>query len=154
MAEEILETPLGTPEETVEQLEIKSRGVERNKDLSEKVKNTSAERDAERQARESAEKERDFYKNFSKTTSKYPQAADYEDKIREKVLTGYDMEDATVSVLNKAGKLIPQKPDKEIVAGGSAINTSQGVKNPSEMTQAERLIALKEAEARGEISMS
>lgn len=133
----------------------KSRGIERNKDLSEKVKLTAEERDKERQAREAAEKEVSFYKGFTKITSKYPQAADHEDKIREKVLAGYDVEDAAVAVLNKAGKLIPPKQDKEIVAGGSAINQpAQGVKTPREMSQAERLAALKEAEARGDIGMN
>ncbi len=150
VAEEVVQT---------EELETKqaSRGAERNKDLSEKVKETANERDAAQKAREEAEKERDFYKDFSKQSSKYPNAADYEDEIREKVLKGYDMNDAVVAVLNKKGKLNMNQPkqEREIVAGGSATtNPSQGSKGVKDMTQAERLQALREAEARGDIGLS
>lgn len=151
------ETEVVAAEATEEVLENKPtpRGVERNQILSEKVKQTAEERDKEKQARETAEKELEFYKGFSKLSSKYPNAADYEDKIREKVLKGYDMEDAAIAVLNKSGKLMPQKVEREVVAGGSATtNPSQGSKTFKDMSQAERLAALREAEARGDIGLS
>lgn len=158
MADEVLEQTTEvaqTEEQTLETNSTRDRGVERNRDLSEKVTKTRAELDAEKQKRESAEKELEFYKGFSKLSSKYPNASDYEDKIREKVLKGYDMEDAAVAVLSKSGKLTMPKPEREVVAGGSATtNPSQGSKGIKEMTQAERLQALRDAEARGEIGLS
>lgn len=119
---------------------------ERIRDLSGKVKLTSQERDelaeaktALEQDKTKLEKERDFYKDFSATSAKYPQAGEFQDKILEKVQSGYSVEDATVSVLNSEGKLIPQKEDVEIVAGGSAtITPPEGSKGPDDMTQAER----------------
>lgn len=156
MADEVLEQTAEVAQ-TEEVLENKPtpRGVERNQILSEKVKQTAEERDSERSKRETAEKELEFYKGFSKLSSKYPNAADYEDKIREKVLKGYDMEDAAIAVLNKSGKLMPQKVEREVVAGGSATtNPSQGSKAFKDMSQAERLAALREAEARGDIGLS
>ena len=157
MADEIVG---GTVEEVVtEELETKpaSRGAERNQILSEKVKETATERDTAVAAREEAEKERDFYKNLSKLSSKYPNATDFEDKILEKVKKGYDIDDATVAVLSKAGKLNTMQPrqEREMVAGGSATtNPSQGSKGIKEMTQTERLQALREAESRGDIGLS
>lgn len=134
-------------------------------DLSSKVKTIAGERDtanakvAEAEAaRLTVEKERDFYSGFSDTVSKYPNASEHKDAIKEKVLAGYSVEDATVSVLNKEGKLtprvevVPQVP----AGGGSAINqpTNGAQKQVSEMTQAERRAALVEAEKRGDISLS
>lgn len=154
MADEI-EVGQETAQEEVLKTEPTSRGVERNQILSEKVKQTAEERDSEKSKRETAEKELEFYKGFSKLSSKYPNASDYEDKIREKVLKGYDMEDAAVAVLNKSGKLTMPKPEREVVAGGSATtNPSQGLKGFQDMSQAERLQALREAEARGDIGLS
>lgn len=157
MADEIVG---GTTEEVAKeevlQTEPASRGAERNKDLSEKVKTTAEERDKANQAREAAEKERDFYKDFSKQSSKYPNAADYEDEIREKVMKGYDMNDAVVAVLNKKGKLNMNAPkiERETVAGGSAITTNPSGKGPKDMTQAERLAELRKAESEGFIGLS
>ena len=154
MADETVEQVTAQAEEVLT-TEPTSRGVERNQILSEEVKQAAEERDAEKGKRETAEKELEFYKGFSKLSSKYPNASDYEDKIREKVLKGYDMEDAAIAVLNKSGKLMPQKVEREVVAGGSATtNPSQGSKGVKDMNQAERLQALREAEIRGDIALS
>lgn len=105
-----------------------------------------------------AEKERDFFKGFSTQTSKYPGAAEYQDKILEKVNLGYDMEDATVSVLAKEGKLgTVQAPiQRQSPAGGSASNQIQtgGSKSIAEMSREEKRQAVLEAQTRGDLSNS
>ncbi len=133
----------------------------RIKDLSEKVKLTAQERDELSKAKENLEnekkaleKERDFFKGFSEISSKYQGASEYQEKIREKVMSGYDVEDATVAILAKENKLVtPQSPppSKESPIGGSATNTMKsGDQKPlSEMTQAERKAALQQVELEG-----
>lgn len=141
-----------------------TREKDRNKKLADKVKLTSEERDAlaeknklEGEARANAEKERDFYKGFNNISSKYPGANDYQDKILEKVNAGYDIEDATISILAKEGKYTPATPAPERMsaAGGSASTTVKGLesKSPQEMSQGERKSALEEAFAKGELSI-
>ena len=148
-----------TPEE-----EHINKVEKRIKDLSEKVKLTSTERDDLAKAKDESEakataalKDVDFYKNFSAVSSKYAGANEYQDKIREKVNSGYTLEDATVSVLNSEGKFVPtaQAP-RESPAGGSAVNTfnSGGEKTVGDMTQAERRAALMEAEKRGDLGLT
>lgn len=138
---------------------------ERIKNLSSKVKSASEERDTAKAAVETAEtarlaaeKERDFFKEFSSTNAKYPAASEYQDQIKEKVLAGYTVEDATVSVLNKEGKFTPtvQQAPQQNVAGGSAPNQvlQTGNKPVSDMSRDERRQALVEAEARGDISIT
>ncbi len=139
---------------------------ERITNLSSKVKKTAEERDAARQAQEeseaarlAAEKERDFYASFSDSASKYPAAAEFKDAIKEKVLSGYSVEDATVAVLNANNKLMPtveQAPDPGPAAGGSAANAIADIaaKSVAEMTQDERRTLLVEAEKRGDITLS
>lgn len=102
-----------------------------------------------------AEKERDFYSSFSDSIAKYPSAPEYKDKIKEKVMAGYSVEDATISILHAEGKLIPPTPPKENVAGGSApTNIAQAQpKTLSDMNREERWEALKEAERRGDIGL-
>src|SRR6185503_18014522 len=102
MAEEL---ELVSPEE-----EETNRVEKRIKDLSGKVRTTSEERDAakalaDKEAAEKAAalKDVEFYKNFNTTASKYTGATEFQDKIREKVLAGYDLEDATISILAKEG---------------------------------------------------
>lgn len=106
-----------------------NRNEERFKKLSEKVKLTAKERDelkAEAEKvkaeKEALAKEAEFYKGFTKVSSKYQGAADYQDKIWEKVKSGYAIEDAAVSTLVSEGKYMPPPtPEtKETVAGGSA----------------------------------
>lgn len=154
MADEELDLELDEEKENINKVE------KRIKSLSEKVKLTSEERDELKGLNDSLtaekhtlSKERDFYKGFNQVSTKYPAASEYQDKILEKVNAGYDVEDATVAILNKEGKLNPVIPvaEKPTVAGGSATTTIKGnAKTPEEMTQDEREAALKDYEAKGE----
>ncbi len=132
-----------------EKPEVKpSRPENRFKDLSEKVETTAKERDEANAKAVAAEKEVEFYKGFSKVSSKYEGASDYQDKILEKVNSGYDLEDATISVLAKAGKLQNSLQARQSPAGGSASTAIQaGDDKPvSEMTTAEKREKLLEYE--------
>lgn len=119
-----------------------SRAEERIKQLSEKVELTSKERDEFKTLNESVTRERDFYKGYSEVVAKTPAAKDYQEQIKEKVLKGYSVEDATYAVLGKEGKLGDAQPiqTQSTPAGGSAIVTppQTGQKEISAMTQAER----------------
>lgn len=151
-------------------LETEEQKINRNeqrftKILSEKATITT-EKEAEKARADKAEaekqaalKEVDFFKNFTQVTSKYTGATEYQDQIREKVMAGYTMEDATVSILAKEGKYTPQVAaplPKESPAGGSAVNTitGSGDKPVAEMTRDEKLSQLKDAEARGDLGLS
>jgi chromosome condensin MukBEF ATPase and DNA-binding subunit MukB len=147
------------------QEEIISRKDSRIKSLSDKVKTTSEERDALakekeelRSKAEAAQKDADFFKGFNTLSSKYQGATEYQEKIREKVMSGYDLEDATISILAKEGKYTPPAPtmERESAAGGSAVTNMKGGddKTPDKMSQAERLAALKEMESKGELDLS
>lgn len=112
------------------------------------------------QERLAVEKEKNFLSSFSDVLAKYPNAHEVRDKIKEKVLSGYDAEDATIAILAKEGKFTPQvqtQPQEQMpVAGGSASNQIKtGEAKPvSEMTQAERWQAITEAATRGDISLT
>lgn len=128
-------------------VEKPSRPDNRFTQLSEKVETTAKERDELATKLALAEKENEFRKGFSKVASKYEGANDYEDKILEKVNSGYDLEDATISVLAKAGKLnAPQQ--RQSPAGGSASTSVQSPddKPVGEMTTAEKREKLMEFE--------
>lgn len=142
--------------EAEEKLKVKNRFEK----LSEKVILTSKERDELAKAKKELEaqnstisKERDFYKDFSVNVSKYPQAGEYQDKILEKVRSGYSTEDAMVSVLVKEGKLTskPIEPNQPQIEGGSAPTSFEGTKSLQEMTPAEKLAALGEADKKGDL---
>lgn len=135
----------------------------RIKDLSGKVKLTAEERDEQsRLLNEEKSKgqetaiERDFYKGFSASTAKYPAANEFQDEILSKVKSGYSVEDATVSVLNSKGKLMPEAIERQPISGGSApiVINNGGTKTQFEMNQAERRAALIEAENKGDISVN
>jgi len=159
MAEEELDLELDTgQEENINKVE------KRIKSLSEKVKLTSEERDELKglndsltAEKHSLSKERDFYKGFNQVSAKYPGANEYQDKILEKVNAGYEVEDATISILAKEGKFSPVVPvvEKETAAGGSAAIAMKGGsgKTPEEMTQDEREAALRDYEAKGELKL-
>lgn len=143
-----------------DQAEQKQKVKNRFEELSEKVILTSKERDEKAKLVETLQgensnisKERDFYKDFSSNVSKYPHAAEYQDKILEKVKAGYSTEDAMVAVLAKEGKLTSQpiQHSSNQVEGGSAPTTMEGAKDIKDMTNAERLEALKEAEKSGDL---
>lgn len=135
----------------------------RIKDLSGKVKLTAEERDEQKRLLQEEQGknaetaiERDFYKGFSASTAKYPAANEFQDEILSKVKSGYSVEDATVSVLNSKGKLMPETVERQAVSGGSApiVINGGGTKTQFEMNQAERRAALIEAESKGDISMN
>lgn len=160
MADE-LELDLDTQESTEE---IISRKDKRLKSLADNVKETREELAKEAEAKKlaeeatvKAEKERDFYKGFNQVATKYQGANEYQDKIWEKVQSGYEVEDATISILAREGKYNQPEPkvERESAAGGSASTTMKGgeSKSPAEMTQAERAAALRELEAKGEFRL-
>lgn len=133
---------------------INNKTEERIKNLSSKVREKAQEAETLAKAKEeaesaklAAEQERDFFKDFSSLTAKYSAAPEFQDKILEKVRAGYSTEDATVSVLNAEGKLLPQEPEPVAppapAAGGSAATTlTQSSKAVSEMSTEEKRAAL------------
>jgi hypothetical protein len=143
--------------------EIISRKDKRIESLSEKYKLSEKEKaeletaKAEAEARaEAAKKEADFFKGFNQVASKYPDASEYQDKILEKVNSGYAIEDATTSILIAEGKYKPIAPpvDKGSAAGGSAsTGIIDGVeKTPDKMTREEMREQLLDLEAKGEFN--
>lgn len=126
---------------------INKLATEKAEALKKAEENAQAKALAEAKA-QAAEKELGFYKGFNQVTSKYQGAGEFQDKIREKVFAGYDVEDATVAVLAKEGKLqtpTAPAPQKETVAGGSATNQPpQAEKGVGDMSQAERKAKLAE----------
>ena len=148
------------------EIESTNKVEKRIKDLSEKVRLTSEERDAvkakvleESNRASSLQKEVEFLNSFGDQLSKHPEASSYKDKIKEKVLKGYSVEDATISTLASEGKLTASQPTVQIdnVAGGSAsVNqpVTGGQKTVAQMNRDEKRQALLDAEGRGEISLS
>lgn len=139
--------------------------ITRKNAVEERMKNLTADKVAaekkaqdETQARQTVEKERDFYSGFADSISKYPHAGEFKDSIKEKVLAGYSVEDATVSVLAREGKLntaaAPIQRDNP--AGGSASNQIQNTssKTIQEMTREERRATLEDLQKRGDISLN
>jgi hypothetical protein len=150
-------------EELDVELNQPSESEKRIKQLSGTVKSMAEERDAAKQAADAAAaqaaevaRERDFYAGFADVVSQNPAAKDHKDDILSKVKSGYTVEDAAWAVLGKAGKIGQSNTVDVNVAGGSAVNAiQQNTQKPvNEMTQAERLEGLREAEARGELSMN
>jgi hypothetical protein len=127
-----------------------SESSKRIKQLSEKVRLTSEERDEkDRLLGESnkkiadLERENTFNSGFADILGTHSAAKDHKDDIKAKVLSGMTVEDATFAVLGKAGKLgtpVVTQPNAGQVAGGSATITPPqgGSKSVGEMTQAER----------------
>ena len=148
------------------EIESTNKVEKRIKDLSEKVRLTSEERDAsklkvEEETTKAAnlQKEVEFLNSFGDQLSKHPEASPFRDKIKEKVLKGYSVEDATISTLASEGKLTASQKEVQIdnVAGGSAaVNQpiTGGTKKLHEMTRDEKRAKLLEAEQRGDIFLS
>lgn len=131
--------------------------INRLKQLSNKVKLTAQERDEIAEAKRKVEdekakveKERDFYASFSDAIAQYPQAKDHKDEIKDKVMAGYDPQDATVAVLARAGKLTTETKveakETESSAGGSAANNPKSLapKGLDEMSREDKRKALEE----------
>lgn len=110
--------------------------------------------EAEKRAVE-AEKKAEFISTFSEVSTKYQGATEYKDKIQEKVALGYSVEDATVSVLNAEGKLLPQAeieaPQQQVAGGSAPINLPNASATPGEMTQTERRAELLNPERAADI---
>lgn len=144
------------------EIEGENKVEKRIKDLSEKVKLAAGERDELKVATEqkdaenaSLKRENEFLTSFGDVLGKYPDAASYRDKIKEKVLKGYSVEDATVSTLAPEGKLSAPRPIVDSPVGGSATTQHQtGEKTLHELSQAEKRAKLVDAETRGDISVS
>ena len=146
------------------EIETTNKVETRIKDLSSKVKLTAEERDAAKAKVTEAlaqsanlQKEVEFLNSFGDQLSKHPEASPFRDKIKEKVLKGYSIEDATISTLASEGKLIPKEVQIDNVAGGSAaVNqpATGGQKTIPQMSRDEKRNALVEAEQRGDISLS
>ena len=151
-------------EQLDKEIEGESKVEKRIKDLSEKVRLAAEERDAgkrkleEESTRASGlQKEVEFLNSFGDQLSKHPDASPFRDKIKEKVLKGYSIEDATISTLASEGKLSPKEVQMDNVAGGSAAVNQPitGVqKTVSEMSRDEKRAKLLEAEQRGDLSLS
>lgn len=117
-----------------------SRAEERITQLSDKVKaEAEARAKAEADAKD-AELRATFAEGFADVVVMNPAAKDHKDEIKEKVLKGYSVQDATFAVLGAAGKLGGTQSQTVQVAGGSAATAmpQTGVKEPKDMTQAER----------------
>ena len=166
MADEFEELGIDSGE-TQDNSETTNKIEKRMSELNKKVILTSKERDEladlnkELEAeKENAIKERDFYKGFSAISSRpeYQSASEYQEKILEKVNSGYDVEDATIAILAREGKYQPPAPEVETEspAGGSAVNqvNLKADKAPGEMNKEELRAALVEAEKKGELSIN
>lgn len=126
-----------------------SESEKRIKQLSEKVRLTSEERDEKNRLLEESnkkietlERENSFNSGFVDVLSNHSAAKDHKDDIKAKVLSGMSVEDATFAVLGKAGKLGSSTTQNTIntVAGGSSptTQTQTADKSVKEMTQDER----------------
>lgn len=111
---------------------------ERITELSDKVKTEAEARQKAETEKADAERRAAFAEGFVDVVTTHPEAKDHKDAIKEKVLKGYSVQDATFAVLGAAGKLGGNTPPQ--VAGGSASTAmpQSGEKPVSEMTQAER----------------
>ena len=149
------------------EIEKENKVEKRIKDLSEKVRLTSEERDEQKRIlgdrdKKIAELEREnsFNSGFVDVLANHSAAKDHKDEIKAKVLSGYSIEDATFAVLGKAGKLGQPTPSPapkpENPAGGSAVNQpiTGGEKKLNELTREEKRAKLLEAETRGDISIT
>lgn len=124
-----------------------SPAEDRIKQLSDKVELTAKERDEkDNQLKESntkiatLEKENAFNSGFADMLGTHSAAKDHKDEIKAKAMAGYSVEDATLAVLAKAGKLGVAPTTAPHVAGGSAATTMpQGAqKEVKDMTLAEK----------------
>jgi len=99
-----------------------SRAEERITQLSDKVKTEAELRQKAEADKAEAERRATFAEGFVDVLAANPAAKDHKDEIKDKVLKGYSIEDATYAVLGKAGKLGQAPVVQPQVAGGSATN--------------------------------
>lgn len=120
-------------------------GQERITDLSGKLKTEGIRADAAVAEAAGANKRADFAEGFVDMVTAYPAAKEFKADIQSKVMSGYTVEDATLAVLGKAGKLADAPRMEPIVAGGSAstvVPQDSGTKSVQEMSTAEKRDAL------------
>lgn len=144
-----------------ENVERKSKIKNRFQQLTEKLSVTTKEKEENlakvklaEEAKTKAERDLNFYKGFSTNLAKYPQAASYQEQIKERVDKGYDAEEAILAVLAKDGKLTASTPTQPTtqVEGGSAPTTFPGEKSLRDMTPDEKLQGLMAADKEGVLS--
>ena len=156
-------------EQLDQEIDGENKVQKRIKDLSDKVRIASEERDEQKRLLEESNKkiadlgkDNAFNAGFADILATHSAAKDHKDDIKAKVLAGYSVEDAAFAVLGKAGKLgQPQTvqtppPPRDNPAGGSAINqpNTGGIKSVNEMTRDEKRAALVEAEQRGDLGVN
>ena len=122
--------------------EKSSRSEERIVELSDKVKTEAEARATAEAAKAEADKRAEFAEGFVEVLSTNPAAKDHKEEIKEKVLKGYSMEDATFAGLGKAGKLGAQAPKPQVAGGSAATQPTSGQKEVKDMTLAEKREAL------------
>ena len=138
MAEETIITPPSPVEDRIRQLSDKVELTAKERDEKDRLLGESNNKIA------TLEKENSFNSGFADMLGTHSAAKDHKDEIKTKVMAGYSVEDATLAVLAKAGKLAPQANAPVQVAGGSAATAMPqgGEKSPKDMTQAERRATL------------
>lgn len=109
---------------------------------------------AESERASAAEKKAEFLEKFSDISAKHPAANEFRTQILERVQKGYDPEDAALAVLAKEGRLNATSAPVQrqaTVEGGSAQNNlgDGGGKGVGDMSQAEKMEALLQAEKEG-----
>lgn len=153
------------PSNELERQNQETEAQKRIKQLSEKVRLTSEERDEkdnllkERDTKiAELERENVFNSGFVDVLTTHLAAKDHKDEIKAKVLSGYTVEDATFAVLGKAGKLGQPQASHEPAnpAGGSASTTlpQGGTKKFEDMSREEKREALMQAEREGGIALT
>lgn len=123
-----------------------SRAQERITELSDKVKQEAEGRKVAEDKAAALEKKAAFAEGYADMLTTHPAAKEFKADIETKVNAGYTVEDATLAVLGKAGKLGFVGKQPESPAGGSATTTlnQSGEKSVAEMTQEERRKKLSE----------
>lgn len=118
-----------------------SRAEERITQLSDKVKTEAELRQKAEAGKAEADRRAAFAEGFVDVIATQPAAKDHKEEIREKVLKGYSVQDATFAVLGAAGKLgaSVSTPAPQVAGGSAATAMPQGgQKEIKDMTQAER----------------
>lgn len=122
----------------------------RIKQLSEKVELTAKERDELKASKEQdlkkiqeLEKENSFNSGFGDILGTHTAAKDHKDEIKAKFSAGYSLEDATLAVLAKAGKLTATTVTPQVAGGSAATTMSQGTqKELKDMSLADKRAVL------------
>ncbi|MCL5436076.1 MAG: hypothetical protein M1275_03265, partial [Patescibacteria group bacterium] len=134
------------------------RAEDRIKDLSGKL----SDKDKELSETKARLADLEFSSSFGPVAQIYPHAKEFEKEIKELVTSkGLSAQAATAAVLAEKGKLVTKEQIQDDQQGNRGFGGSQdtpsldkGKKNVSEMTQDERLEAMREEERKGNIVLS